>query len=124
MNTLSENEPVIKIWNDIDLSAQARDGPVDLRSYVQSDWKSYLDSMSRDGEWGDAVILIGMAHMLKRNIQVVTSSPQGKGANVCSCTVYDSNHKEMAIRLGHVWELHYKSLGKMFVCLFAWFVCL
>ena len=68
--------------------------------------------MSRVGEWADAVVLVAMAHMLKRDILVVTSSPEGTGDKAVQWIVGDSNFKETPIRLGHVWELHYVSLGK------------
>ena len=91
---------------------QGPDGVIDFRSYMQSDWNTYIKSMSRDGEWADAVILVAMAHMLKRDILVVTSSPEGTGGKAVQWIVCDVNFKGTPIRLGHVWELHYMSLGE------------
>ena len=72
--------------------------------------------MSRDGEWADAVVLVAMAHMLKRDILVVTSSPEGKGDKALQWIVGDIHFTGTPIRLGHVWEFHYMSLS-MFITL-------
>ena len=90
---------------------QGIDGVIDFTSYIQSDWNTYLESMSRDGEWADHVVIVAMAHMLKRDILVVTSSPEGAGDKAMQWIVGDANFKGTPIRLGHVWELHYVSLG-------------
>ena len=97
--------------NSIITYFQGPDGVIDFRSYIQSDWNTYLDSISRDGEWADAVVLVAMAHMLRRDILVVTSSPEGTGDKAIKWIVGDSNFKGTPIRLGHVWEQHYISLG-------------
>ena len=91
--------------------SQGPDGLIDFRSYIQSDWNTYLESMSRDGEWADHVVLVAMAHMLRRDILVLTSSPEGTGDKVVQWIVGDVNFKGTPIRLGHVWEQHYLSLG-------------
>ena len=67
--------------------------------------------MSRDGEWADHVVIVAMAHMLRRDILVVTSSPEGAGDKAVQWIVGNMNFKGTPIRLGHVWELHYMSLG-------------
>ena len=67
--------------------------------------------MSKDGEWADAVVLVAMANMLKRDILVVTSSPEGTGDQSYQRIIGDVNFQGTPIRLGHVWELHYRSLG-------------
>ena len=69
--------------------------------------------MSEDGEWADAVVVCAMARMLERDIMVVTSSPDGKDDDQAyQWIVGVENFKGTPIKLGHVWELHYKSLGK------------
>ena len=70
--------------------------------------------MSKDGEWADAVVVCAMARMLKRDILVVTSSPDGRDDQACQWIVGMENFKGTPIKLGHVWELHYMSLGKCF----------
>ena len=67
--------------------------------------------MSRDGEWADHVVLVAMAHMLKRDILVVTSSPEGKDDKAVQWIVGDVNFKGTPVKLGHVFEFHYVSLG-------------
>ena len=90
---------------------QGQDGVIDFRSYIQLDWNTYLESMSKDGKWADAVVLVAMAHMLRRDILVVTSSPEGTGDKAVQWIVGDINFKGTPIRLGHIWEFHYISLG-------------
>ena len=81
-------------------------------SDIKPDWNDYLEEMSKDGEWADALFLVATAHMLKRDILVVTSSPQGIGDADCHWIVGDIDFSGIPIRLGHVWELHYRSLGE------------
>ena len=68
--------------------------------------------MSQDAQWADAVVLCAMARMLKRDILVVTSSPEGREDQTFQWIVGEENFTGRPIKLGHVWELHYKSLGK------------
>ncbi|XP_072050658.1 uncharacterized protein [Amphiura filiformis] len=91
---------------------QGPDGVIDFRSYVPSDWTSYLVSMSKDGKWADAVILVAMARMLERDIMVVTSSRSSTDDEAyLQWIVGDVQYKGVTpIRLGHVCEVHYVSL--------------
>ena len=60
------------------LISQGPDGPIELPANVlDSDWDTYCRDMARDRQWADAVVLVAMAHMLNRDIVVITSSPQG-----------------------------------------------
>ena len=68
--------------------------------------------MSKDKEWADAVVVCAVAHMLKRDILVVTSSPDGNNDQAIQWIVGEANFQGTPIKLGHVWEWHYKSLGK------------
>ena len=68
--------------------------------------------MSRNGQWADSVVLVAMANMLHRDIMVVTSSPESIGDQAYYRIVGDIDSRGLEpIRLGHVWELHYMSLG-------------
>ena len=97
---------------------QGPDGMIDFRE-TQADWDSYLKSMSRESEWADAVVLVAMAHMLRRDILVVTSSPQGTSQDqTIQWIVGDMTGRgEPPLMFGHVHERHYRSLG-MFPTLF------
>ena len=95
------------------LYLQGKYGQIDFRSFVTSDWNEYLQRMSdcENPEWADNVIVSAMARMLQTDILVVTSSPQGTD-NEVTCRIEGvENFKGTPIRLGHVWELHYESLG-------------
>ena len=89
---------------------QGPEGTTDLRD-VKPDWDDYLEHMSQDGTWADEIILRAVAHWLKINILVVTSSPQGAGDQTHKWIISNDKYKGQPIRLGHIWEWHYKSLG-------------
>ena len=97
---------------------QGQGGMIDFKA-PQANWDSYLESMSREREWADAGILVAMAHMLRRDILVVTSSPQGTSQDqTLQWIVGDmTRNGEPPLMLGHVHERHYRSLG-MFPTLF------
>ena len=103
---------VHKVRDALLFISQGPDGSIDFKSYIQSDWNTYLQSMSKDGEWADAIVVSAMARMLKRDILVVTSSPDGRDDQANQWIVGEANFQGTPIKLGHVWELHYKSLGK------------
>ncbi|XP_066302032.1 uncharacterized protein [Branchiostoma lanceolatum] len=52
------------------------EGKQHLRSFVPDEkWDYYLAAMSRDGEWGDHIVLMALASVLRREIHVVSSTP-------------------------------------------------
>ncbi|CAH1238391.1 NEURL1B [Branchiostoma lanceolatum] len=52
------------------------EGKQHLRSFVPDEkWDAYLAAMSRDGEWGDHIVLMALASVLRREIHVVSSTP-------------------------------------------------
>ena len=78
--------------------------------------------MSKDKEWADHIVVIATAHLLQRDIVIVTSSPQGRDIAEpfirISCDVTQSREP---LLLGHVWESHYQSLLRMGKLLFRKF---
>ncbi len=74
--------------------------------------------MQQDGEWADHVILVATAHLLRRDIMVVTSSPQSQGDQMVCWIRCAASFTGQPIMLGHLWEWHYQSLQtarKLFV---------
>ena len=69
---------------------------------------SYLTDMSRDGTWGDHIVLMALAHALTRTVVVVSSL--GESHDV---TVEPASHHGGPILLGHLSENHYVSLEPM-----------
>ncbi|XP_072047907.1 uncharacterized protein [Amphiura filiformis] len=90
---------------------QGPDGIIDFTNLF-TDWNGYCDTMSKDGEWADHVVIVATAHMLQKDLIIVTSSPQSKGNAVCKIRCGVESHGE-PLRLGHVWEWHYQSLKLM-----------
>ena len=79
---------------------------------IKPDWEEYLESMSKDGVWADEIVVRGLAYMLEINIFIVTSSPDGADNQPYQWIVGDVDFQGTPLRLGHVWEYHYRSLGK------------
>ena len=69
--------------------------------------------MSKNGEWADHIVIIATAHLMQRDIIIVTSSPQGMDTTEPFITI--SCRSELSrepLLLGHVWESHYQSLQR------------
>lgn len=65
--------------------------------------------MSKDGTWGDRIVLVALANALSRTIRVVTSLETD-----CYEIVVETDNPEGApILLGHLSENHYVSLEPM-----------
>ncbi|XP_072043457.1 uncharacterized protein [Amphiura filiformis] len=94
-------------------SIQAQDGTINFKA-IQPDWETYCTSMARDGVWADHIVITATAHLLQRDILIVTSSPQGADNDDPSIRISGSTDgSEQPLLLGHVWELHYQSLRKI-----------
>ena len=96
-----------------DCFPQGQEGVIDFKA-IYPDWEAYCASMAKDGEWADHVVIIATAHLLQRDIIIVTSSPQGADSPEpfirISCNIDSSNQP---LLLGHIWESHYQSLQKI-----------
>lgn len=79
----------------------------DLSMYVDdNDLPNYLRKMSMDGTWGDHLAIIALAHALRRNIWIVSSS-QGNGDHI---VIESGNPRADPLLLGYVSDNHYVSL--------------
>ena len=92
--------------------SQGQHGTIDFKA-IKPDWEDYCNSMAKSGEWADHIVIIATAHLLQRDIVIVTSSPQGMDSAEpfirISCK---SELFREPILLGHVWESHYQSLQR------------
>ena len=79
-------------------------------------WCDYLESMEKEGTWGDNLILQAAANYYRTSIRVISSlgqdnevliSPDSRDYVVASTT--NTNHQQPLV-LGHVSELHFVSL--------------
>lgn len=89
---------------------QGLDEHVQFENFVEGNFDDYLDNMSRDGEWGDHVIVVGLSQMLHRNIAIITSSPETVQEDSMTLVMGDISYKSKPLLLGHYWENHYQSL--------------
>ena len=82
----------------------------DISAFVpKNDFESYLEDMSKDGTWGDHIVLVALANALGRTIRVVTSLETDSYD-----IVIETDDKEgPPILLGHLSENHYLSLEPM-----------
>lgn len=93
-------------FNRIDLFPPRQVGENWYQKFVSESWESYLERMTKPGEWGDHVVLVGLAKALHRKIEVISS----RGAEFDLSVDYSDNSSTPAIRLGHLVEFHYMSL--------------
>ncbi|XP_072036646.1 uncharacterized protein [Amphiura filiformis] len=91
---------------------QGPDGEINFLA-TQPDQDEYLESMAKDGEWADHIIIVAMANMLQHDILVITSSPQGTDTsqNELVWIVGTPNFEGKPIMLGNEWDTHYRSLA-------------
>lgn len=66
--------------------------------------------MSQDGVYADHVVVMGIAHMLERDIMIVTSSPGSGPEEVITWITGKKEFCGEPILIGHFWENHYQSL--------------
>ena len=73
------------------------------------DYHSYLKNMSKDGSWGDQLVLVALANALRKTIRVVTSTTDQE-----SIEVFVESENQQAegapLLLGNLTENHYLSL--------------
>ncbi|XP_052059993.1 uncharacterized protein LOC127700513 isoform X4 [Mytilus californianus] len=72
-------------------------------------WEEYLKRISRDGEWGDQIILRGLAEVVNREISIITTIGDLHNQTSITPKVADKD-KVKTIYLGHVNDQHYYSL--------------
>ncbi|XP_052090923.1 nuclear GTPase SLIP-GC-like [Mytilus californianus] len=86
---------------------------VNLRDFVEleGDFMDYCESMSKNMEWADNVIVVAMARMLEQNIIIITSSPE---TDIDDSLLFvdggEGCHEKLPLLVGHYWETHYQSL--------------
>ncbi|XP_071154236.1 nuclear GTPase SLIP-GC-like isoform X2 [Mytilus edulis] len=86
---------------------------VNLRDFVEleGDFMEYCESMSKNMEWADHVIVVTMARMLEQNIIIVTSSPDtDKDDSLVWVNGGEKCNEKRPLLVGHYWETHYQSL--------------
>ncbi|XP_076091292.1 nuclear GTPase SLIP-GC-like isoform X2 [Mytilus galloprovincialis] len=86
---------------------------VNLRDFVEleGDFMEYCESMSKNMEWADHVIVVTMARMLEQNIIIVTSSPDtDKDDSLVWVNGGEECNEKLPLLVGHYWETHYQSL--------------
>ncbi|CAH1271855.1 MFHAS1 [Branchiostoma lanceolatum] len=82
-----------------------------LRAFVPNeDWEGYLQQMSRDGVWGDHVVLQALASMLGRDIRIVSSIDAENYTTILSPMGNQQDTTGQPLLLGHYAENHYTSL--------------
>ncbi|KAL9961337.1 hypothetical protein ACROYT_G030255 [Oculina patagonica] len=79
-------------------------------------WRDYLESMAKDGTWGDHLMLQAAANYYSTAIRVVSSLGRENESLICPVNPSDilpntsnTNHQQPLV-LGYIFELHYVSL--------------
>jgi len=88
-------------------SSLVKDDGTALEHFVDgySSWLDYLQSMEKDGTWGDHLILLAAANHYQTHIHVIDSLDRETFINPVG-SVVNTN----PLVLGHISELHYVSL--------------
>ncbi|XP_066267608.1 NACHT, LRR and PYD domains-containing protein 3-like [Branchiostoma lanceolatum] len=82
-----------------------------LSAFVPNqNWEGYLDAMSRDGTWGDHIVLQAMADMFGHDVSIVSSVEAENYVTILTPCTGTAARKEPPLLLGHYAENHYASL--------------
>ncbi|XP_078598223.1 uncharacterized protein LOC144874192 [Branchiostoma floridae x Branchiostoma japonicum] len=73
-------------------------------------WDGYLSLMSRDGTWGDHIVLQAMADLLRHDISIVSSVETENYVTILTPSSRTVGRKEPPLLLRHYAENHYASL--------------
>ena len=82
-----------------------------IESNTEHSWQYYLQRMSNQGTWADAIIIQAVANCLNLSIHIIESNPAFSSVTV----VEPINVTDVSLRIyiGHVDEIHYVSTSEM-----------
>ena len=82
-----------------------------IESNTEHSWQDYLQRMSNQGTWADAIIIQAVANCLNLSIHIIESNPAFSPVTV----VEPMNATDVSLRIyiGHVDEIHYVSTSEM-----------
>ncbi|KAK3107298.1 hypothetical protein FSP39_011340 [Pinctada imbricata] len=75
-------------------------------------WLEYLKRMSKDTEWGDNIILRGLAEVIGRNICIISAFGDLHNQTTVSPSVKRDTTESDDVFLGHINDQHYVSLRR------------
>ncbi|XP_020620272.1 OTU domain-containing protein DDB_G0284757-like [Orbicella faveolata] len=82
-----------------------------IESNTEHSWQDYLQSMSNQGTWADAIIIQAVANCLNLSIYIIESNPAFSPATVVESM--NVTHGSLKIYIGHVHEIHYVPTSEM-----------
>ena len=82
-----------------------------IESNTEHSWQDYLQRMSNQGTWADAIIIQAVANCLNLSIHIIESNPAFSPVTV----VEPMNATDVSLRIyiGYVDEIHYVSTSEM-----------
>ena len=82
-----------------------------IESNTELSWQGYLQRMSNQGTWADAIIIQAVANCLNLSIHIIESNPAFSPVTI----VEPINARDVSLRIyiGHVDEIHYVSTSEM-----------
>ena len=82
-----------------------------IESNTENSWQGYLQRMSNQGTWADAIIIQAVANCLNLSIHIIESNPAFSPLTV----VEPMNATDVSLRIyiGHEDEIHYVSTSEM-----------
>ena len=78
---------------------------------TEHSWQDYLQSMSNQGTWADAIIIQAVANCLNLSIHIIESNPAFSPVTVVE--PMNATDVSLKIYIGHVDEIHYVSTSEM-----------
>ncbi|KAH3701335.1 hypothetical protein DPMN_076319 [Dreissena polymorpha] len=85
------------------------DDNTDIRNFIEGDLEDYFQKMNKDGEWGDHIVIHGLACFLKTTVKIYGCDENGMmrpHPDIIAC-----KHKQNStLYLGHIYGAHYISL--------------
>ena len=95
------------------LISQADGTEVNINDFLTDTFDNWSKKMKVDGEFADHIAVQATALMLRRDILIVTSSPESNHENCIVYIIGEDNFSGIPILLGHHWENHYQSLAPL-----------
>ena len=82
-----------------------------IESSTEHSWQDYLQRMSNQGTWADAIIIQAVANCLNLSIHITESNPAFSPVTVVEPVNVTAD--SLRIYIGHVDEIHYISTSEM-----------
>ncbi|XP_052253796.1 uncharacterized protein LOC127860066 isoform X3 [Dreissena polymorpha] len=85
------------------------DDNTDIRNFIEGDLEDYFQKMNKDGEWGDHIVIHGLACFLKTPVTIYGCDEKGM-IRPQPHIIAGKHTQNSTLYLGHIYGAHYISL--------------